>query len=652
TWYCQVCAQGGGALELAKLLGVPLPERDPIHRYAVREADGTLKATKCRTGRGSAKKCWWEPKGVKPRELPLFGLVELTKAPPDKWAILTEGEQKAEALQKIGVVAAGTVTGASVIPKDHRLAPLVGRNVALWWDNDGEGRKHMQAIAARLLELGAKDLHYIDWPDAPEKGDAYDWIAAGGKRADLEGMLKPYAVPVHAVEEAREAKQGAEPEPWPDPVMGSNLLDDLAAYYRRYIVLPDHAATFLALYTLHTYSIDAAYCTPYVVVHSPVKKCGKTRLLQRMADACYRPTPAAQFSPAALFRTIEEACPTVLLDEQDASMGKKGGERGEELRCLMNAGFERGPFSLVYRCEGRDHKPRKYSVFCAKVFALIGDLPTTLMDRGVVLNMQRRKAGEKVARAKGRKAKPVDLCRKALRWAQDHVEALRDAEPKWPEGTYDDRLGDKWEALWAIADRVGNGWPERARVAALALADDEPDEDELKTILLADIRDVFGARETMTTKAMLSALCDLDERPWATWGKEDKGLNANSLAWLLRPFGIRSDTIRYGDTKAKGYRARAFQGAFESYLSPLSPAPGRGTVANATTTGDSGDSEPWQEGPNATTQNGPEGDTCGICHGATAQDREDREKDAPDPLLDDDGWWSPPAEAGDGRPGR
>lgn len=53
-----------------------------------------------------------------------------------------------------------------------------------------------------------------------------------------------------------------DPEPWPDAVDGVGLLDDLSAFYRRYVVLPEGAAEMLALWTLHTYTKAATQVTP------------------------------------------------------------------------------------------------------------------------------------------------------------------------------------------------------------------------------------------------------------------------------------------------------------------------------------------------------------------------------------------------------
>ena len=46
----------------------------------------------------------------------------------------------------------------------------------------------------------------------------------------------------------------ATPAPWTEAVDGASLLDDLASFYTRYVVLPEGAADMLALWTEHTYA--------------------------------------------------------------------------------------------------------------------------------------------------------------------------------------------------------------------------------------------------------------------------------------------------------------------------------------------------------------------------------------------------------------
>jgi Protein of unknown function (DUF3631) len=125
-----------------------------------------------------------------------------------------------------------------------------------------------------------------------------------------------------------------------------------------------------------------------------------------------------------------------------------------------------------------------------------------------------------------------------------------------------------WWALLSIAELAGGEWPARARKAAKELASGGDAVDELaeQTQLLHDIRDVFGdVREVVFTKTLLADLNALDESPWGA-KRKGEGLDARGLAKLLRPFRIKSRTVRIGDITAKGYHAEQFADAFARYL--------------------------------------------------------------------------------------
>src|SRR5262245_32606542 len=68
-------------------------------------------------------------------------------------------------------------------------------------------------------------------------------------------------------------------EPWPEPVIGAELLDAIKRVFRRYIVLPKDADIALALWVLHAWTMDAGDISPFMVLVSPTKRCGKTSVL-------------------------------------------------------------------------------------------------------------------------------------------------------------------------------------------------------------------------------------------------------------------------------------------------------------------------------------------------------------------------------------
>src|SRR6266478_10228750 len=125
-------------------------------------------------------------------------------------------------------------------------------------------------------------------------------------------------------------------EPWPEPVDGKLLLDALVAVLKRFVVLPKWSAETLALWILHTYAFLLRNVSTYIGIESPQKQCGKTTLLTLLSQLVCRPEIAANISPSAFFRVIEETRPTLLIDEGDTFLKKHG-----ELRGILNAGYTR-----------------------------------------------------------------------------------------------------------------------------------------------------------------------------------------------------------------------------------------------------------------------------------------------------------------------
>ncbi len=175
---------------------------------------------------------------------------------------------------------------------------------------------------------------------------------------------------------------------------GLRLADELEAHYTRHVIIPQGAAEVLAIWTLHTYAIDAFQHTPYILVTSPVKECGKSTLLDALEAATNKAFLTVSITAAVAFRLCEQFQPTLLLDEADNSLPKEK----TELLGLLNAGHRRG--ARASRCEGDDNKLRFFKVFGPKVIAGIGKQKDTLESRSIIIHMVRKLAGEKVARIK------------------------------------------------------------------------------------------------------------------------------------------------------------------------------------------------------------------------------------------------------------
>lgn len=476
-----------------------------------------------------------------------------------------------------GVVGKTTsANGARVDQKgplpDFDRAAWTGRDTVIVFDaNTSTNPKVQAARRALAVELQKRGAHVriAELPVEQGVNGPDDFIGKHGAAAFwtlIENASPAAASPKK--EKAAKPKQGREvelkdPEPWPDSVDGAALITAVAATFSRYVALPTHASTALALWMLHSYTFHAWFTSPFLAITSPAKRCGKTLLLIVLGALVPRRLFASNVTPAVLFRTIEKYSPVLLIDEADTFV-----RDNDELRGVLNSGHTRTT-AVAIRAVGDDHDPRAFSTWCPKAIALIGKLPGTLADRAIEIRMRRRTAGEHVERLRQDRIEAMchDLRRQAARWADDHLPGLQDSDPAVP-AALNDRAADCWRPLLALADAIGGSWPTRAREAAMALSSDDGEEDAA-TLLLRDIRDGFtdeGDPEVLTSAAIIERLTGLEDRPWGEWSK-GRPLSPAKLARMLAGYGVHpAGTLRIGSKTAKGYRRSAFADAWARYL--------------------------------------------------------------------------------------
>jgi hypothetical protein len=204
-------------------------------------------------------------------------------------------------------------------------------------------------------------------------------------------------------------------------------------------------------------------------------------------------------------------------------------------------------------------------------------LPDTTLSRCIIIEMKRKKPSERAEHFRHIDDEGLaELRRKCLRWSIDNVEALRDAAPQMPAG-FDNRVGDNWRLMFAIADLAGGEWPEKARRAAAAVSKVN-DVASATTLLLSDIREIFRAKDDkddfgnvlvhclrVASTELVRLLGEMNDRPWPEW-KNGKPMTEAGLARLLKTFGIVPKQKQIGGERFSGYFRADFDDDWERYL--------------------------------------------------------------------------------------
>lgn len=160
-----------------------------------------------------------------------------------------------------------------------------------------------------------------------------------------------------------------------------------------YIELPDQRHyDLLTIWIIGTYFHHFFNSYPYLHIHG-VKKSGKTKVLTIASCLAFNAILSNNMSPSTIFRLIQNAKSTLLIDETEKLNDPK---RAQEFRCILLSGYKPGP--LVYRTERnvKDRNvPQGFEVYAPKMLANIRGLDDVLEDRCITITIEKRQRTER-----------------------------------------------------------------------------------------------------------------------------------------------------------------------------------------------------------------------------------------------------------------
>jgi hypothetical protein len=593
------------------------PWQDVKDIYPYHAADGSLILEVVRTLSGSPRfrqrepgqKWPWRVKNVADHDCLLYHLPELGASGTERvW--ICEGEKDVDRLRAAGKIATTNIGGACKWRKEYAEEFRDKHCIALQ-DNDEPGRKHTDAIGRSLTGIAAS-IKILLLPGLADKGDVSDWLDAGhtihelDQLADAGPEYQPDDEPpddidgeiarlarLTLIQYDRERKAAAQrlgirsilldrlvrdvrgvggqdklggrpvefpmPEPWPDPVDGVGLLFDLTQHFNRHLAVPDRVPNVLALWAVHSHCFDLFRYTPRLNFKSATPRAGKSTALDLLKMVVAKSLATENVTAAALFRAIEIAAPTLLIDEADRFLNDN-----RELVGLLNAGYARG--GQVLRCVGENSEVRQFNVFAPVAVAGLSSLPGTLADRSITIPMRRATRGEQKEQINNQtEIEGAILARKIARWVADQSAELEAAAPDM--GALFARAAQIWGPLFAVAEVVGDNWPDLVRKCAETLGG----ADDVRTLgeqLLADVKLIFDemAATELSTADIVARLIDMSHRVWPEMGRSRRPMTTTRFTQMVGKFRI--SRRRLWMDGPWGYRLDDFLDAFERYLGP------------------------------------------------------------------------------------
>jgi putative DNA primase/helicase len=412
-----------------------------------------------------------------------------------------------------------------------------------------------------------------------------------GIRLDfLDAAVEQARRRIYGDEEDDNQQQGqalnfVEPEPWPEPVDGHELVCDIGQAIRRNVVLPPIYLLVLALWVIHTYLLAELRCTPRLIIGAATEGCGKSTLVDVLSYLVWRPLRTIGLTPAALFRAIDKYKAAVMFDEASRTFDAEHGAAHDLLNlviAILDAGFQ--PGRSIIRAVGEEHDVHEFFVYAPVCLAVFNKtkLPNTLITRSFYVSLKKKLRSERaVPFSLYHDVEPLQtMARKIRRWCDDNRERVRELlmarieRERADEGTADDgalfnRLADKWRPLFAIAEATGF-LPEAQFVATeLAKLDavrSEAQSDLLGVPLLTDCRHIFDRLKTdsLSDIRLEIELNGMNDRPWPSLGRF--GITKHQVAKILSDFDIRPQRPRTTEGRQYMYARAQFEDAWARNL--------------------------------------------------------------------------------------
>jgi putative DNA primase/helicase len=170
----------------------------------------------------------------------------------------------------------------------------------------------------------------------------------------------------------------------------AELLAEIEAKFRRYVVASNAIVTASVLWTVFTYLTEIAVYAPKLLFTFPERDAGKSAALDVLRWMVQRGYSAVEVTGAVLFRITDRLRPTLVLDEADSLF-----ERRTVLAFIMNASWANNGVKIPRT--GSHGEIVEYDVYGTQLIGMRGmKMPDTTASRCITCLVWPKLASEMV----------------------------------------------------------------------------------------------------------------------------------------------------------------------------------------------------------------------------------------------------------------
>lgn len=180
----------------------------------------------------------------------------------------------------------------------------------------------------------------------------------------------------------------------------------------------------MPLFVMGTYVYRLFQAITYIHFNG-TRAAGKSQNLRLLRAFGFNTKWASNMSSASLYRQVAGSPGVICIDEAESF----DGERGEELRRLLNAGYIQGETAMRTEAQGDSWVVKSYEVFVPKVIASINPLEPTIQTRCIVVPMA--PALRKIPEFDFTEERWAQTRDRLYRWAMANAETVASIYTEW-----------------------------------------------------------------------------------------------------------------------------------------------------------------------------------------------------------------------------